>query len=958
MSAQVELRKELCPDNAEDYAAAVQHVPGGQFLARCPEETARNLATLYGAPMYALSSLAPEVVQQEAVSIMLGGLAAFGVRNGGRWFTLYSRVLQPACKAEYVICAARKPKPSKAAKELLAQPPQRVLNQGWREYLDQAGSPDVVVLDCSTFNELWETLSSEQIRGAAKECAVLLQFQSEAEAIMARSIGRAMNFDVSDVVPFCRTTGVAQNLMPGAWWLRVRLASSDARSPDLDEKESFQSCYDGYRSFLDAAEGIAKTSEIAEVYGTRREVEVGGKAVLAVLATPAFGIECSSGRIFRGSDSSALCWTGERIHPRVMRMLPDASADGSSVGRYQLMLWLARALATEAEKFTEEPEQIVGGTTGGPEPIIELSALGEGSASDAIVTSDVADKPGPVDERIAGASGKIEPFRKRTTLALEAGVTNVLAVAARLGAPGSDSGDGFVRARQEVLRWLKGKGFDLDSEKASQIVETPVGEVSIEAEGEELWSVRFDDRAQMASGAFWRVEATLLANGREPAAIGLRVSQVRQSVSAPPPVPGVPRVLAEIAANIGLHDTGVSLKQVAWRVNGRKQAEHLLSLLLDRRRVQPVIVVSLGRGLEFDTAIDRLASRLTGVAHVMCIDAEAAETMILRLGRNLSVYGSAVRLYKPGFSEDSDPFRQPLWTYSRFPLPVRVVNEVSEEACALGIQAGDIDERVPSFQRIRNAIAAKKLRAAEQVTREVASSADEERERQQAVRVSLEAMLASYKEQNDEFERKNRQIARDLEAVSAERDSALDEIRRLKYQINAVRPGERSDLVIEEEVGEKIEYPDNWDDMEAWVECYGSDRLVLLPQAVKAARSSPFLDIQFAYRVLEFLADHYVALRTRDPDDDETRIQYDKAMTELGVQVGPVGDAVDDKRYKKQYRRKYEGETIKLDLHVKRGVGFDGSTLFRLYFFYDEERSKVVVGHFPTHLTNRISHSG
>jgi len=54
----------------------------------------------------------------------------------------------------------------------------------------------------------------------------------------------------------------------------------------------------------------------------------------------------------------------------------------------------------------------------------------------------------------------------------------------------------------------------------------------------------------------------------------------------------------------------------------------------------------------------------------------------------------------------------------------------------------------------------------------------------------------------------------------------------------------------------------------------------------------------------------------------------------------------------------HEGREITLDMHLKRGGGFDPASIFRLYFHYDTARARVIVGHFPTHLTNRKTHSG
>ena len=80
-------------------------------------------------------------------------------------------------------------------------------------------------------------------------------------------------------------------------------------------------------------------------------------------------------------------------------------------------------------------------------------------------------------------------------------------------------------------------------------------------------------------------------------------------------------------------------------------------------------------------------------------------------------------------------------------------------------------------------------------------------------------------------------------------------------------------------------------------------------------------------------------------------------MKDLGLEREPVGEALNNHRYKQSYRRLYEGKTIWLDDHLKWGGGFDPATLFRLYFHYDEASGKVIVGHLTTHLPNSLTHT-
>jgi hypothetical protein len=532
---------------------------------------------------------------------------------------------------------------------------------------------------------------------------------------------------------------------------------------------------------------------------------------------------------------------------------------------------------------------------------------------------------------------------------LAAGTTNVLAVAARLGILGQAQESAYEKSRQLILNWLDSKGFKVGSALDNAEMETPSGEVIVESDGTSLWTMRFDDRHQMEKGAFWRVELTLL--GGDGPAIGARISQIRKHESAPPPEPSSPHVLRQIASTVGLYDRGMPLLSQVWTPAGEHDIKRLVGLLEDPARIQPVIAVSIRMQDEQYNRVERIAERLTGVAHVVVVDADATKAMVNRFGKNRAVYGRAIRLYQPGFGQDSDPFNSPLWSFTD--LHKGIVGDILEQACAMGLTAASLDERVPTFQAVCRLIVDSRLAAARRQMDHVATSADEERVKLSAIQKELEAALATYKAQVMDVEKSALQLKSELQAAKIERDDALDEVRRLQYQINASRQRTRT---AGEYVLEPDPYPDSWGDVESWINSHGNGRLVLLPQAIKAARDSNFVDIEFVCHVLEFLAEHYVPMRLRRVDDDDARRRYEEAKVALGLDVSPVGDALKDRRYAKSYKRHYSGTTITLDQHVKGGDRVDPTRLFRLYFWYDQEQGQVVIGHFPTHLTNRLTH--
>jgi len=138
---------------------------------------------------------------------------------------------------------------------------------------------------------------------------------------------------------------------------------------------------------------------------------------------------------------------------------------------------------------------------------------------------------------------------------------------------------------------------------------------------------------------------------------------------------------------------------------------------------------------------------------------------------------------------------------------------------------------------------------------------------------------------------------------------------------------------------------------------YGQGRMLLHPKAVKAASNSPFNDIPFAYKVLHLLVDAYIPMKTRAANDEQPRLYFEERCKQLGVDVSPVGAAIDHQRYANRYRRKFEDKVLTMDMHVSRGGGMDPATVFRCYFTYDADNERVLVGHLPTHLDNSLTHT-
>ena len=963
-----------------DYAAAIQRVSSGQFTSRFSEGGQHYFASIFGAPLFALSRFAPEAIASNDNNLLVISSDPSHAADGGRWWSLYAKTHKPS-KFSLTLCFPHKPPSGKAPKPLLFQPPQQVV-KNWQKHIQALSTPpDVVVFYPKDFDEL-ETAACEFILHAAGS-KVLVSCYTRLDSLTARCMLASRGYKTSDIIGFHFLEDEPQLFASGAWWFSA-IAPTDGNSlaPDIELVEKLRMANLQLTRLFLLTDNREDREVLASIVATRASDIVDGEDVKTVRLSSRSGIDLASGRFFKMNEDGGgehFIWDDTVMSADLLALQPPANTETSEdEDRLALLLWISHAAAQEAKRElnvltgneavlpemsgsavpSESSIAVAAGSPAASAPSIDSTSgaeIAEAFTTEPATAATSASAPESVETE-ATAVGTNIFSRNRSRLSRSAGTVNVLALAAMLGRDGEATTTSYDAAKAQILAWLRDSDFILDNPDENSHVESPAGEVIVETDGHSIWTMRFDNRSTMGTGAIWRVEATLI--GHPVPAISLRLIQVRSSEDAPAPViSGVPRLIVAISESVGLQDAGEQLRNTALHLNNEGDSTWLGRLLLNPHRTQPVIVIS-GK---VDTSADRLARRLAGVAHVVCIDHAVSNRMVRVFGRERSVFGNAVRLYRPGFTADASPYEHPTWALKGVQLPTWLANNIFEEACAISLEAGDLDERAPSFQSIRNLLAAKRMASSEQrilelrqQTEKAVSSKDEKIRQLQEVRDEQQSMLGMYREENAKLTQQIEQLKEELQAKRLECSAAAEEVRQLNYRLNNQWADEALDDTSQ---NEESYYPDNWDEIEEWVDSYGDGKLVLHEKALKAVRTSPFKDIPFAYKALEYLVRYFIPMKQRDPGDDAPFHAEIAALAELGMEREPVGEALNNHRYKQSYRRLYEGKTIWLEDHLKWGVGFDPATLFRLYFHYHEASGKVIVGHLTTHLPNSLTHT-
>lgn len=191
--------------------------------------------------------------------------------------------------------------------------------------------------------------------------------------------------------------------------------------------------------------------------------------------------------------------------------------------------------------------------------------------------------------------------------------------------------------------------------------------------------------------------------------------------------------------------------------------------------------------------------------------------------------------------------------------------------------------------------------------------------------------------------------------AESEKELALDEARQIKASYMALQARVEN---LREQVKETQELPDalptSLISIQQWAENHLSGEVELHERAIKAAKISDFQDIELVYNALIVLRDFYVPMR-RSGGGEKVEA-YNQRLAELGLENSKCFSQENKaKNFGGTYFVRYQGNKRELDWHLKGRNSRDERHGFRLYYFWDPETSRVIVGHLPSHLKNNQS---
>ena len=257
---------------------------------------------------------------------------------------------------------------------------------------------------------------------------------------------------------------------------------------------------------------------------------------------------------------------------------------------------------------------------------------------------------------------RVRRARLPATFASGSELRPAVAVSAEIAADGK--GGEFDRSRDQVLRWLEAHvgplppAFDGVSRPDGQRLHVEqhrsagaiVRAVDREAGASRYFGVSLEAGA-IAGLAAWKAVVILFRSGSTSylrATLLAPQRRLRQR-TAPLWVPGIVRWLTR---SPGLSDYGWRLLPAPWIIQNEEGVEGLIHLIGSGHRTRPIFAIGLSPGETNPESapLDAwdLTHRTVGLAHVVVLTGPMTYALTDRVGRKYSVFGNALRTYRPG----------------------------------------------------------------------------------------------------------------------------------------------------------------------------------------------------------------------------------------------------------------------------------------------------------------------
>lgn len=511
----------------------------------------------------------------------------------------------------------------------------------------------------------------------------------------------------------------------------------------------------------------------------------------------------------------------------------------------------------------------------------------------------------------------------------------------------------FKELQRRVLRWVsesgrnvrdmpekawQGESFEIDNEQSERVQAVALQEPR-------YWALRLSERLRDGNRV-WITDIAIAEKGPNEVVLGCRLLCSERGVSERV-TRSIPRFVRGIVFTQNAWLDGRIQGDEPWLVDSAEDVDNLIDLLAAENRKHPVVVFSLPEGASDKTEasidVTHFIRRTAGGVHSVVITPEASRYLTDRLGHGYTVYNGAIRTYYPGFDPEGDlPTDHPFTLAERIPQwadehEIPFEDFLVDQTLRPGRRREELERDHPPFQQIKRIAADRALQSARhsgQDSHELLRLAEEEIEQQRQEVEEMTGLLVVAEEERENALARARQIQGSYHALQARLEVLEQKCREVEVREDPI--------------------PESFESLESWARKNLSGRVEIHERALKAARASDFDNVELAYKALLLLRDYYVPMKIEG--GKELRAKFVQRCEELRLEDAPCftqeGVA---QNFQGEYFVQHRGERRELDRHLKGSNSRERQRGFRLYYFWEPQTQRVIVGHFPGHLKNNMS---
>jgi hypothetical protein len=325
------------------------------------------------------------------------------------------------------------------------------------------------------------------------------------------------------------------------------------------------------------------------------------------------------------------------------------------------------------------------------------------------------------------------------------------------------------------------------------------------------------------------------------------------------------------------------------------------------------------------------------------LDPEASWELTRLLDKRMSTFNGAVRIYMPGVVEDEeDPFQHPLWLAPPSGRNPRLIDTLAERIFPLGFRDSADDSQFWHLAQLRQTVSAAEAR--------LKSGTEAER---------LQAEITALNDQIEEL-KETLETAQALEEIAADNEKAAQQdVERLKDENDRLRAAlyrfqyadGAAEALTEKPADRRLA---SYDDLESWADEVLGPHIVIHRKALKDCRQNGHPDmLERIERTLLAIRDYWVPHKLKPGLE-----RRNAALTALG-KLGVEDEACFARREKAKEKPEYsvrDGDVTRvLYDHFKYGNSRNNAEQFRIYYAWDDENRRLIIGKMPSHLANDMS---